>query len=81
MRSATHHPAVIIKHRANLVERLTGEKRNQDMNTVIDCNESQLRQQIEEEEKEAYMNFIYRLMARMDAKSLRRLLDAAINEI
>ena len=79
MRSINHHPAVIVKHRAKLVERLTNEKRNQKMDAGIEWNESQLRR--EAEEKESYMNFIYRLLARMDIDSLRRMMDAAINEI
>ena len=81
MRSANHHPAVMIKHRAKHVERLTSEKRNQAMESRIDCSESQFRNKIDEEEKEAYINFIYRLMARMTVESLRHLMDAAINEI
>lgn len=37
--------------------------------------------EIEQEQKKTYMDFIYRLMARMDIKSLERMLDAAIDEI
>lgn len=81
MRSTNHHQAVIVKHRAKLVERLTSEKRNQKMDAGIEWNESQLRREAEEREKESYMNFIYRLLARMDIESLRRMMDAAINEI
>lgn len=81
MRSANHHPAVMIKHRAKHVERMTSEKRNQAMESSIDCSKRQDRNKNDEEEKEAYINFIYRLMARMTVESLRRLMDEAINEI
>lgn len=51
------------------------------MSADIEYSVSQIKQKIDEEEKEAYINFIYRLLARMDIESLRRMLDAAINEI
>ena len=81
MRSATHHPAVIVKHRAKLVERLTGEKRNETMSGDIEYSVSQIKQKIDEEEKKAYIDFICRLMARMKIESLRRMMDSAIKEI
>ena len=37
--------------------------------------------EIEQEQKKTYMEFIYRLMARMDMESLGRMLDKAIDEI
>ena len=36
---------------------------------------------IEEEEKQAYIEFICRLLYRMNIESLRRIMDASINEI
>lgn len=81
MKNSTKRPAVIVKHRAKLVERLTSEKRNETMSADIEYSVSQISQSIEEEEKRAYYDFICRLLARMDVKSLRRMMDAAINEI
>ena len=51
------------------------------MESSINCSKRQDRNKNDEEEKEAYINFIYRLMARMTVESLRRLMDEAINEI
>ena len=51
------------------------------MSSDIEYSVSQISQSIEEEEKRAYYDFICRLLARMDVKSLRRMMDAAINEI
>lgn len=81
MKYSTKRPAVIVKHRAKLVERLTSKKEHETMSADIGYSVSQIRQKIDEEEKEAYINFIYRLMARMTVESLRHLMDAAINEI
>ena len=36
---------------------------------------------IEEEEKQAYIEFVCRLLYRMNIESLRRIMDAAIDEI
>lgn len=71
--------AVRVVHRAKRVERLTNEKRNQVMVNGIECNVSSMN--IEEEEKQAYIEFICRLLYRMNVESLRRIMDAAINEI
>ena len=81
MKNSTKRPAVIVKHRAKLVERMTSEKRNETVSTDIEYSVSQISQSIEEEEKRAYIDFICRLLARMDIRSLRRMMDAAINEI
>lgn len=51
------------------------------MSADIEYSVSQIRQKIDEEEKEAYIDFICRLMARMKIESLRRMMDAAIKEI
>ena len=51
------------------------------MSADIGYSVSQINQSIEEEEKRAYFDFICRLMLRMDVKSLRRMMDAAINEV
>ena len=79
--SSTKRLAVVPKHRAKRVERLTDEKRNKGMENDIEYSVSQLNQDIKEEEKKAYIDFICRLMARMDINSIRRMMDAAINEI
>ena len=49
------------------------------MGKGIECNVSPI--DIEEEEKQAYIEFICRLLYRMNVESLRRIMDAAINEI
>lgn len=81
MKNSTKRPAVIIKHRANLVERLTSKKEHETMNGDIEYSVSQIKQKIDEEEKKAYIDFICRLMVRMKIESLRRMMDAAIKEI
>lgn len=81
MKNSTKRPAVIVKHRANLVERLTGKKEHETMSGDIEYSVSQIKQKIDEEEKKAYIDFICRLMARMKIESLRRMMDAAIKEI
>lgn len=76
---STKRLAVRVVHRAKRVERLTNEKRNQVMVNGIECNTSPI--DIEEEEKQAYIEFICRLLYRMNIESLRRIMDASINEI
>ena len=76
---STKRLAVRIVHRAKRVERLTNEKRNQAMEKGIGFNVSPI--DIEEEEKQAYIEFICRLLYRMNIESLRRIMDAAIDEI
>ena len=51
------------------------------MGTGINYNVSRINQMIDEDEKKAYIDFICRLMARMTIESLRRMMDAAIDEI
>ena len=51
------------------------------MSGDIEYSVSQIKQKIDEEEKKEYIDFICRLMARMNVESLRRMMDAAINEI
>lgn len=81
MKYSTKRPAVIVKHRAKLVERLTSKKEHETMSADIGYSVSQIRQKIDEEEKKAYIEFICKLMGRMGIESLRRMMDAAINEI
>lgn len=81
MRNTTHRPAVTVKHRTSLAIQSTNEKENKTMGTGIQYSVSRINQMIDEDEKKAYIEFICRLMARMTIESLRRMMDAAIDEI
>lgn len=48
------------------------------MKKSIECNASPIGS---DEEKQAYIEFISRLLYRMNIESLRRIMDAAIDEI
>lgn len=69
MESSTRRRPVIQKHRARPTPARDERKGDQ------------MDEEIGNENKKKYMDFIYRLMARMDIESLERMLDAAIDEI